>query len=282
MAIIWLASFPKSGNTWVRALFSAYLYDEPVSINRLHGTPIAASRVLLERNVGVDTDQLPDAEVEALRPAAYINLSKKYDRRGEPAFIKVHDAWKLTNRNQPLFPRRITHGAVYIARHPFDVAVSLSHHLGLDIGRITEMMCREDFSLFSVGEGGKEKSQVKQILGSWKTHVTSWLDAPGMDVHLVKYEDLHADAEKAFAGILAANGYAVDQARLQRAVRSCRFPALQAQELVERFKERSKKGDAPFFREGKVGSHKAELPAGCADRLWEYNAPAMVRLGYSR
>ena len=46
MPIVWLASYPKSGNTWTRAFLTAYLGDEDqaVDINDLEGGPIASSR----------------------------------------------------------------------------------------------------------------------------------------------------------------------------------------------------------------------------------------------
>lgn len=279
--IIWLVSYPKSGNTWVRALFSAYLYDRPVDINRMHGTPIASSRMMLNRQLGFPTDKLSDEEIEALRPQAYRNLSKQYDRRGLPALVKVHDAFKTAANGAPLFPADVTHGTIYIVRHPLDVAVSLSHHLGVTIEAVSDWMTKENFMLFSAGEDGSpKKAQVKQVMGSWQRHVSSWLDESGLRIHLVKYEDLHADTARAFEGILLAMGYTVSQQRLQRAVHACRFAALQSQELLHRFREQSRKADTPFFRSGRVGSYREEMPQGCIDALAKYNAAAMARLSY--
>jgi aryl sulfotransferase len=277
MSLIWLVSFPKSGNTWVRAFLSAYEKGE-VDVNNLYGTPIASAREMLDKQLRTKTAELTDGATEALRPQAYVNLSAKYDQKGVPGIVKVHDRWKLTNAGRPLFPRVVTKATIYIVRDPLDVTVSLSHHLGISVQLAADWICNEQFQLLSEGEG--KKSQVRQLIGSWKSHAASWIDRVPYKVHLVKYEDMHADPVKAFTGILAAIGFEIVPARVAEAVHACRFPALQAQELVKRFKEKSPKADKVFFRRGRVGDYASELPPALVDKVRNYNGEMMRRLGY--
>jgi aryl sulfotransferase len=275
--LIWLVSYPKSGNTWVRAFMSAY-HTGSVDVNNLYGTPIASARFMLDKQLRTKTAELGDAATEAMRPQAYINLSAKFDRRGAPGIVKAHDRFKLTSSGRPLFPRVVTKATIYIVRDPLDVTVSLSHHLGISLELAADWICNEQFQLLSQGAG--VKSQVRQLIGSWKTHVASWIDRKPYNVHLVKYEDMHADPVKAFSGILAAMGFEVDQARVAAAAHACRFPALQAQELMKRFKESSPKADRVFFRRGRVGDYSRELAPALVDKVRNYSADMMGRLGY--
>jgi hypothetical protein len=274
--IIWLASYPKSGNTWVRSFLTAYFADAPVNINRLK-VPVASSRAVLDKHLARSTADLPPNQVEALRPAAYRQLAAAAARRGSPAFVKVHDVFKRTQRNEPLFPADVTHGAVYIARNPLDVAVSFAHHLGFTVERTTDVLSNERFFLCL---NDATKKQVPQLLRSWRSHVASWLDQHEIPVHLVKYEDLHASPVPTFGGMLTALGFDVDPARLERAIEAVTLAKLQAQELLHGFNEKAAGSTAPFFRQGKVGAWSTELTAAGADRIKAYNGDMMRRLGY--
>ena len=278
MALIWLVSYPKSGNTWVRALLSAYLQGS-VDVNKMYATPIASARKMLDRNLQTKTADLADEEVELLRPQAYLNLSARYERTGRPGVVKVHDRWKQTSSGAPLFPPAVTRATIYIVRNPLDVTVSLAHHLGISMELAADWVCNEKFQLMS--DAAAEKAQVRQMLGSWSTHVNSWNPRPAYNVHLVRYEDLHANPEQEFTRIVEHMGLVLDPARVAAAVKASRMPALQAQELKHRFKEKSAKATAPFFRRGMVGDYSRELVPALVDKVRNYNGETMRKLGYS-
>jgi aryl sulfotransferase len=277
--IVWLVSYPKSGNTWARAFLAAYLRPEQaLDINNLRLGRNAGSRDFLDKLLGVNTAALPVPRVEALRPEAYRVVSRRADARGRPAFVKVHDCWKMTPWKEPLFPPAISQLAVYIARDPRDCAVSFAHHLGIEPAKMTENICNELFTLCV--HGSSSKDQVPQLLRSWKSHVESWLETSPVPKHLMKYEEMLQDPQKAFRGLLAALNVPIDDARLAAAVKRASLPALQAQELLHGFNEKSKNADTPFFRSGKAGSHAKELTPDQAAKIAAYCEVPMRRLGY--
>ncbi|KAB2870631.1 MAG: sulfotransferase domain-containing protein, partial [Bacteroidales bacterium] len=93
--IVWLASYPKSGNTWFRVFLSNLLSesDQPADINNLYATPIASSRELFDEATGLSSAELTLDEIDILRPGVYSYAARNSK---EILFQKVHDAWLLT------------------------------------------------------------------------------------------------------------------------------------------------------------------------------------------
>ncbi|NOZ51459.1 MAG: sulfotransferase domain-containing protein, partial [Chloroflexi bacterium] len=79
--IIWLASYPKSGNTWMRVFLTNYLRDsdEPAEINNLDGGPIASARDIFDRVIGVESSDLTAEEIDRFRPAVYEQVAAESD-----------------------------------------------------------------------------------------------------------------------------------------------------------------------------------------------------------
>lgn len=272
---VWLASYPKSGNTWFRALLTAYEDTQgEVNINRLAARHAARER-LFERYLACDGSLLTIDETFIARRAMYL-LLKDGATTDEPQ--KVHDANLPLANGQLLFPPEATAAVIHLVRHPFDVAVSYAFHLGLEqnIDRCIDNMCNAEFRV-----DGLSHAQMPQVQSDWSSHTISWLDMPDVRRITLRYEDMLADTESALTRALRAMDPATepDADRVRRAVEATSFGKLKAQEAAGSFKERSKKSEA-FFRSGKVGDWQNHLtPAQCA-RLSKVLAPAMQRMGY--
>jgi aryl sulfotransferase len=275
--IFWLASYPKSGNTWMRALLSNYLQDgeKPADINELQGGPIASSRVWFDEWAGVEASALDDAAIERLRPGVYHCMAREAQ---ETLFMKVHDAWGCNDRGEALFPPEVTAGVVYILRNPLDLAASCAHHWGVSLEKAVDNLCHPDFSL-SRRYGGLG-AQLRQRLGSWSAHVRSWLDESNLPVLPVRYEDLLRDPRENFSRVVRFCNLPWEAARLQKAVAFSEFGELQHQEKERGFRERSVYAPGPFFRRGQSGAWHEELPAELAKRLIDTHYPTMARFGY--
>ena len=274
--IYWLASYPKSGNTWMRILLTNYLRnaDTPADINALDGGPIASGREVFDDNVGIEASDLSADEIERYRPMVYEEMSAKAT---EPLFLKVHDAFTLTPDGVPLISKRATAGVIYIIRNPLDVAVSFAHHSTTTLERIVNCMGDPDFCF--VENPKKLHNQLRQRLLTWSGHVKSWVDEPELQVHVVRYEDLKKDPEAIFAGVINFCGLEVDHARLEKAVCFSSFEEVQRQEKKHGFQENISKSSS-FFRKGEVGSWKEVMTPELAKRLLSDHAELMMQFGY--
>jgi len=271
--IVWLASYPKSGNTWLRALLTNYLYasDGPADINDLLGGPIASDRHTFDELTGVESADWSAGEVARWRPDAYRVLSAEADGR---LFIKAHDARRV--EGVELFPGDATDLAIYIVRNPLDVAVSLASHLDTSVDNTVRQVCQ---GLTLARSGERLRDQLQQVALSWSEHVTSWTGDPGFPCHVVRFEDLLEEPVATFGRVLSELGESIDHVRLVRAVAHSSFDALREQERRGGFAERLSKS-SPFFRMGRHGAWQDVLSQDHRDAIWAANGTVMRRLGY--
>ena len=275
MSIVWLASYPKSGNTWLRAVLTCYLQaaGDSLSINALIGG-MATQREMFDELVGLPSSDMTPGEILRLRPLLHELLAAESPH---PTFVKVHDACIRTAAG-PLFPRTATAGAVYLVRNPLDVAVSYAHHRQWSIDRTVAMMNRP--AATGARRFRRIHGHVPEQRLSWSRNVSSWLES-GLPLHVLRYEDALADPGRAFGAVVRFAGLAWDPARLARAVDNARFDRLRAQETRAGFQERQPTAPS-FFRSGKAGGWRTRLTPQQVRALVEAHAPVMERFGYLR
>lgn len=274
--IIWIASYPKSGNTWFRMFLTALRADEgeDVDINEPTPTPIASSRAILDKALGIESSNLTDEEVRRLRPLAYETMfSQEAD---EPVFMKVHDAWTLLDDGRPVLGA-VGGAALYIIRNPLDVAVSNANFNGTDIDKSIARMADPENRLAKSGKRLLE--QLPQRLLSWSEHVLSWVDRSGLPVHVLRYEDMSQAPLESFAAAARFAGLDDSPERVARAVEACAFEKLSRQEADKGFKEKSLKQER-FFRKGIVGDWRNTLTQQQVERIIAEHGPVMERFGY--
>lgn len=273
----WIVSYPKSGNTWLRLALCALLHPErPFGFPR--GplfAPTAGGRGDLEESLDLESTDLTERELLRLRPLAYRALAAAF---AEPLYRKVHEAWSHTADGTPLFPPDVTLGTIYIARDPRDVAVSWTHHFDCDFDMAVTALCSGD-TMLGVKPGGAEL-QMPQRLSSWSGHVRSWLDAPGRAPCVLRYEDMLADPAQALRTVARYASIPHDDGRLEAAVAATGFDRLREQERRHGF-DGGQVERRPFFRKGRAGCWRDELPAHQEARLLAEHGAAMARLGYA-
>ena len=277
--IYWLASYPKSGNTWMRILLTNFLRDanHPADINSLDGGPIASARQVFDDHVGLEASDLTQDQIERYRPFVYEQMS---NQASGPLFLKVHDAFTYTRFGYPLISKAATAGVIYLLRNPLDVAVSYAHHGTFSAERMRRIVEMMGNSTFEFEEQPKRlHEQLRQRLLTWSGHVTSWVDEPGLRVQVVRYEDLQADPVATFGAVVRFCGLADQPARIEKAVRFSRFEQVQEQESAHGFNERMA-GAPAFFRKGQVGGWREELPPELVEKLLIDHAAVMKRFGY--
>ncbi len=274
--IVWLASYPKSGNTWFRAFLANYLrqLDHPVDINRIGGGPIASARLVFDEEAGVKASELTADEIERWRPRVYEQISNTCS---SPLFMKTHDAYTYNNRGEPLMSKAATQGALYFVRNPLDVAVSFAHHSGNEVTPIIAEM--GDAETILVGHPKRLFNQLRQRLLTWSGHVLSWVDEPGLPVHVMRYEDMKLSPFETFRGAVTFTGYPDNAERIERAIAHASFETLQEQEAEKGFREKLPKAES-FFRKGEIGSWREVLTDEEVARLISDHGEVRRRFGY--
>ena len=270
--ILWLASYPKSGNTWVRAFLANYLADgtAPVDINTLPDFAYGDMRVNYYAQVsGKAAADLAWPEINRLRPRVHRFLAQA---RPGLVFVKTH-AVVATIDGVPTITPDATFGAIYLVRNPLDIAVSFANHYGLSISKAVEALCFTDLRIAA------KEGHIPQPISDWTTHVESWLRAPGLYLHVVRYEDMLTSPQRTFARMIEFLGLAMNRERLKRAIRQSSFRVLAEQERRVGFVERSKNAEA-FFRRGSAGGFREELTPAQIEALVDKHRAMMTKLGY--
>jgi aryl sulfotransferase len=270
----WLASYPKSGSTWLRIVLATLLSGRPADINAIPLlNAVASDRRQFDDVLGIESADLTLEQETSLRPRVYESWAAEAT---EPIYCKTHDAYLETPAGEPLFPSAVTLGAVYVVRDPRAVAVSLAYHTAQTVDEAIAFM-NNPAAAFSVPAGHMPR-QLHQRLKRWQDHVESWLAAP-FPVHVVRYEDMHDNPHAAFASIAAFLGLPADPERIAAAIETAAFPRLQAVEQAAGFIEKPIQA-AMFFREGSVDGWRQNLLPQQAARIVAANEAVMQRLGY--
>ena len=273
--IVWLASYPKSGNTWMRAFLNNYIRnpEKPVNINDLGLGGVACSRDTFEELAGVEASDLTPTQIDNSRPMVYRLLAQ--ESRAD-LYVKVHDAYQITASGEPMFPADATLGVIFIIRHPCDVAVSFAHFFSRSIDWIIAQM--NDPEAYLTGKTERLQVPLNQKMFSWSGHAQSWLNS-GLNVCATRYEDMLAQPQETFGRVVRFLGLTYDAARLQKALEFSSFEEMQAQEQRDNFFERPQ--SAPnFFRQGKAGKWRESLSEAQAAALVSVHVDVMRQFGY--
>ncbi|MBE7636094.1 sulfotransferase domain-containing protein [Sneathiella sp. P13V-1] len=270
--IIWLASYPKSGNTWMRMLLNNYFAekDEKQGLDSLDLITFGGSSKTSYRAVtALDVDKLDDDEIVKLTPMAHAFMAGQHP---DMVFAKTHNILSAY-KGIPLITPEVTKGAVYIIRNPLDVVLSVADHFGL------EMDAAIDFLNSNNASTAANETMVRQYFCSWSENVVTWTTEHPFPISIVKYEDLHQSAGKILSETLEQLGFSVDPKKVSRAVLKSSFKSLKSMEKKQGFNERSRHSKA-FFRVGKTDQWKSKLTDEQVSKIVKANYAQMKRFGY--
>ncbi|WP_371348230.1 sulfotransferase domain-containing protein [Ancylobacter sp. IITR112] len=267
----WLASYPKSGNTWVRIALASLVKGGRLP-DLARGTelcPNAAALVWMEEVLDLPVVDMTTEEQALMRTEA----CRLYPTAARPpAILKIHDSY-----DPSLLAPVPCAGTILIVRDPRDVVPSLADHLSIGIDDAIARMGCPRFTISS--RGAKPPIHALQRLGDWSANVRSWLDeAPGAKL-LLRYEDMLAAPAASFEALVRFTGLQVDTAVIRESVAATSFESLRAEEARSGFSERRHNQKA-FFRQGQAGTWRQSLSAAQAERVWNDHQAIMMRLGY--
>ncbi|MEJ0097390.1 MAG: sulfotransferase domain-containing protein [Bauldia sp.] len=276
--IVWLASYPKSGNTWLRV----FLYQlmrlqggHPREENELDKLDRASGYEaklfgLFEQFLGKPLAQATPLEVMSVRALVQSTIA---ERMPAVALVKTHNLFGDL-RGMPTINTAVTAGGIYIVRDPRDVAPSLAKHIGSSIDQAIAVMNTPAFATSNEAETAFE------MWGSWSQHVESWAGAPDPALLVVRYEDLMGKPTETFTAIVRHLGQDASPARILEAIELSSFDKLKRQEEETGFRERSPRTDR-FFVSGKAGAWREKLTPAQADAIAAPNRAMMAKFGYA-
>ena len=281
---IWLASYPKSGNTLIRALLTSYFFSKDGVFNfeiikKIKQFPHSG----VFENLGIDISN----EKEVVQN--YIKAQESINQKNSIQFLKTH-SYLFNINNYPFTDLNNTLGAIYIVRDPRNVVTSYAHHNSITIKESADRM------IASVEYGGKTSSdhisdRTKVYLGSWNSNYNSWKSFKSIGKYLlIKYEDILSNKEKVLINILEfvhtlkGINFVIDKKKVENVIKSTSFERMRSLEKKEGFIEAKvnlKTGKKiPFFNLGSNNIWKNNLEDEIRYKIENSFKNEMTELGY--
>ena len=281
--IIWIASYPKSGNTWVRSLLSAYLYSNDGIFNF----------DLLKKIL-----QFPDKKYFKYFMEDFTDIKKISDywiaaqerinlfNNNENIFLKTHSAL-CTLENNAFTNKNNTGAVIYVVRDPRNVITSLAHHFSLDAEDSYTFITNKN-NILTEDVWGSKNFGISTVLGSWADHYKSWRNIKFAPILIIKYENLIKDTKNTFITIInfisKLMEVKLNEEKILNVVNSCAFEKLVKRENADGFIESStsKKSNKKlnFFYLGKKNNWENLLDSKIEKKLRVKFSKEMKELGY--
>jgi hypothetical protein len=275
---VWLASYPRSGNTWLRTFIGSLLESlhaaAPTGIKLLsRATVWEASADGFQAILGRDPFKVDPRELAKARPRVQMMLATRANGR---LFLKTHMA-ALKVDGEFAINWSVTKGAIYLVRNPLDVACSYAPHYGISIDEAIRRMGTRDLVAWG-------KSMVREKVGSWSQNVLSWTGQKlPLQPHVMRYEDMVSKPLETFLGFANYVGTGISEERVAEAIELTKFERLKEQEQEQEHEGRRfrpKLSTDAFFRRGKSHQWRDTLTTAQVDGIVADHASMMQRFGY--
>ena len=274
--IIWIASFPKSGNTWMRFFLNSLMHkkDEITSLDtdaRISGACTAKGifKEFFPENMSGPKDTFKN------RPTAIDKFAAS--REGKKVIMKTHSAYAAFE-GVPQIPKDNTLGAILVIRNPFDTLVSCMNHFGFDQEGAFNFL---DKISSSINETDKHYAV---LCANWDGFAQSWMkNATSFPLHVVRYEDMKSKPVTEAMRLNKMFNLKVGENEIVDAISATRFNKLKQLETGEGFKEASEKASEAgggFFNRGEVGYFNEILTDDMIKRVNDRFGDAMKSYGY--
>ena len=283
--IYWIASYPKSGNTWLRILLSCYyytkdgVYDEN-SLKNIQQFP--EKRYFKQFNYNQNI--IGDTTKYWLKAQEKINEDKKL------RFFKTHNVFGLVN-NSHFTNKENSIGCIYIVRDPRNVFTSIKNFYEMDNDQSLKWMINQNQYIYDIHNFDKDGYSDFQFISSWDKNYESWKLQKKIPIKIIKYEDLLNQTFTVFKDVIEFINKSINsteqinKSKIKNAVNSTLFSKLQSKEKNEGFSEAilSKKGDKkiPFFFMGPDNDWKKILDKNVKNKIIEAFEKNLNELSYN-
>jgi len=285
--IIWLASYPKSGNTLLRSMISSYFFTKEGKFNfKILNNINQFPDFKIFENCGINTSD----QMEIVKN--YINVQKQINIKDKNLirFVKTHSAFRSINGHQ-FTDLNNSLGVIYIVRDPRSVAKSYANHNQMSLERASDRMLEYNATLGGLKNPINEADKILTHMGSWSSNYESWKEFKKSSRYLlIKYEDMIKDKEKTFITILkfihklVGSKFSIDDDKLKNILETTSFEYMQKLEKNFGFEESVKlKKDSEqntFFKYGPKINTPESLQAKIKKKLEVSLKKEMQELGY--
>jgi hypothetical protein len=276
--IIWIPSYPKSGNTYLRSFLSSYYYSKEGKF---------------DFNLLLNINQFPSLRYSDIKSYTYvdaaknwINNQKKFFNKEQLFFLKTHNSleeyfgYKFTNSLETL-------GAIYIVRDPRNIITSMCNHFSMNFNEAYNRMIDQNASLSRKNEDGDLSNF--SFLGSWSNHYRSWKNNFEFKTLIIKYEDLEKDAYNEFWKILTfiedltGKKEPINKKKFVNSLNSTNFSNLKQKEKLHGFKESlsyKSNNKTNFFNLGFKNKWQEILPEEISEKIKDIFFDEMKDLKY--
>ena len=267
--IIWLASYPKSGNTWVRAVLVSYYFtdDGNFKFENLSRIPDYPNTIFLEKNLKIN--EMKDGDIHM-----YWEMSQKKILEGKQAkFLKTHNILGSINGIKFTKPE-YSLGVIHIIRDPRNVITSIKNHLNFKSYEDAFNYMKSN-DAFIKGEDSTRFA----FVGSWRSHYTSWMSDQTLRRITVKYEDMEKNCEETFKKIIGfinrirGTKEIINEKKLQNSIETTRFEKLKSGEEEGKFNENviiNNNKKVKFFYMGPKNKWENLLPEKMKNEMNDY------------
>jgi len=281
--IIWIASYPKSGNTWLRSLISSYFFTDDgfFDFKLLKNIPSYPSPPFFEKYP--DKFDKPEATAKYWIPEQE-RINKNNNKL---IFLKTHNALCKIN-GYSFTDTKNSLGAVHIIRDPRNVISSISNHYQIDLDEALKFMKTPNKAIFVKKD---ERYLGFNALFSWSSNNKSWSECQKFPILTIKYEDLEKETfetfKKVFEFIKKVSKLKEDfnQKKAEMAIKNCNFEKLQKLEKEKGFYEAiSKKNSSEkikFFNLGNKNNYKDLLNKNLIDEINLFYKDELKKYNYN-
>ena len=278
--IVWLASYPKSGNTWVRSIISSLLYtdDGIFNFNLLRQLDQFPEKKHF-KNLITDFGNFNQIKKNWITAQDIINLD------GKQKLLKTHQG-KFTVDGDHFLDNTNTSGVIYVVRDPRVVVSSISNHYSISINQSLEFMLAPTI-IGNSKSFEEEKSGLLTLIGKWNEHYRSWTRNK-KNLLLIKYEDLiskpNEEMEKIIIYLEKYFQFETNEHKNKNIIKTTSFDSLKQMENENLFKEgvlnKETQSKVSFFNLGPENKWQNKLEEGIIKSIETNFFEEMKELNY--